>query len=188
MFKLVIIFISVIIFFITPDFVVQGSDVKLISPIIKHDEVNIALPVRLKIPKIRINAHIEQVGLTLSGEVGVPKGLANAAWFKQSVRPGESGSAIIDGHFGRWKNGKPAIFNNLFKLRKGDRVYVEDDSGKSITFIVRESRLYNKYDEAAEVFDLSDNKAHLNLITCEGVWDKISKSYSKRLVVFTDKE
>jgi len=34
----------------------------------------------------------------------------------------------------------------------------------------------------------SDAKAHLNLITCEGVWDKVSKSYSKRLVVFTDRE
>lgn len=30
--------------------------------------------------------------------------------------------------------------------------------------------------------------AKLNLINCEGAWDKISKSYSKWLVIFTDKE
>ncbi|MEK7496634.1 MAG: class F sortase [Patescibacteria group bacterium] len=180
------IIVLLVIFFLVPNLFVQGSYVKLTS--VRASQINSTLPVRLKIPKIKINATLEQVGLTADGAVGVPKGILNAAWFKKSVRPGENGSAIIDGHFGRWKNGKPAIFNNLFKLRKGDRVYVEDDAGKSITFIVRESRLYNQYDEAAEVFDLSDNKAHLNLITCEGIWDKISKSYSKRLVVFTDKE
>jgi hypothetical protein len=32
----------------------------------------------------------------------------------------------------------------------------------------------------------SNDKAHLNLITCDGVWDVTKKSYSKRLVVFAD--
>src|SRR3989344_2613905 len=33
-----------------------------------------------------------------------------------------------------------------------------------------------------------DGAAHLNLITCEGAWDKVSRTYSQRLVVFTDRE
>jgi hypothetical protein len=31
-------------------------------------------------------------------------------------------------------------------------------------------------------------KVHLNLITCGGVWDKVGKSYSNRIVVFADME
>jgi len=34
----------------------------------------------------------------------------------------------------------------------------------------------------------NDGKAHLNLITCAGVWDEVEKSHSSRLVVFADME
>ncbi|MFZ2299818.1 MAG: class F sortase [Candidatus Moraniibacteriota bacterium] len=54
--------------------------------------------------------------------------------------------------------------------------------------MVRESRSFDPDADALDVFSSDDGKAHLNLITCEGVWDKASKRYSKRLVVFTDKE
>lgn len=181
-----LIVVLLVIFFLAPNLFVQGSYVKLTS--VKASQINSTLPIRLKIPKIKINATLEQIGLTADGAVGVPKGILNAAWFKESPRPGEGGSAIIDGHFGRWKNGKPAIFNNLYKLRKGDKIYIEDEAGNSTTFIVREFRTYSSNDDVSKVFDLNDNKAHLNLITCEGIWDKISKTYSKRLVIFTDKE
>ena len=38
------------------------------------------------------------------------------------------------------------------------------------------------------VFISNDEKLHLNLITCEGIWSKAQQSYSKRLVVFADRE
>ena len=65
---------------------------------------------------------------------------------------------------------------------------MEDENGMITTFVVREIRTYDKDEYAPDVFILDDDKAHLNLITCIGFWDKVSKSYSKRLVVFTDKE
>lgn len=146
------------------------------------------LPSRLMIPKIKINTALESVGITREGAMGVPKGLANAAWFNLGPRPGDNGSAVIDGHYGFWKNGTLGVFNNLSKLRKGDKLYVKDKKGATITFIVREARTYGENDDATTVFTSSDGKAHLNLITCEGILDKISKSYPKRLVVFADKE
>jgi LPXTG-site transpeptidase (sortase) family protein len=112
----------------------------------------------------------------------------NTAWFNQSPRPGESGNAIITGHYGYWKNGKSTVFNNLNKLRKGDKIYVVDEKGVVVNFVVREIRNYNPDAVASDVFFSNDNKSHLNLITCEGVWNKVSKSYSQRLVVFADKE
>jgi len=147
-----------------------------------------ALPVRLKIPKIKVDIALESVGLTSLGAVDVPKGLANAAWFNLGPRPGETGSAVITGHYGRWKNGALGVFNNLYKLRKGDKLYVKDKKGATNTFVVREFRTYGENDNATDVFISSDGQAHLNLITCEGTWDKVSQSYPKRLVVFTDKE
>ena len=100
--------------------------------------------------------------------------------------PGELGSSIIDGHSG-WKNGIPAVFDNLYKLKKGDNIYVEDKNGKVSTFVVRETKMYDSKANPAEVFVSNDGKAHLNLITCAGVWDNTLKSHSSRLVVFTDK-
>ena len=145
------------------------------------------LPVRLKIPKINVDAALQYVGLTANGEMDVPEDPSDAAWLDRGPRPGEKGTAVIDGHFG-WKNDIPAVFDDLAKLQKGDKLYVEDQNGVSTIFVVREVRAYGATENASDVFTSSDGRAHLNLITCEGVWSKVSQSYSNRLVVFTDKE
>jgi LPXTG-site transpeptidase (sortase) family protein len=151
------------------------------------EQKNFGLPVRLKIPAINVDAVVEYVGLTSDGAMDIPKGPNDVAWFQPGLRPGEIGSAVISGHYG-WKDNIPAVFDNLHKLQKGDQIYIEDNKGVVIVFIVRESRLYNWDANASDVFDSSDKKAHLNLITCDGSWDKVQRNYSNRLVVFTDKE
>lgn len=143
------------------------------------------IPTRLMIPKIRVNISIEHVGLTPEGAMGVPKNFINTAWFELGPRPGDRGSAVIDGHFGFIKK-KPGAFNNLHRLRKGDKISVQDEKGVVVSFVVRESRIYRQDEDVPEVFASSDGKAHLNLITCQGIWNKSKKSYSERLVVFTD--
>lgn len=144
-------------------------------------------PARIKIPKLNVDAPFEYVGLTLDGAMDIPKDPDTVAWFNLGPRPGESGSAVVAGHYG-WKNNIPAAFDNLHKLRKGDKIYIEDDKGEVVSFVMRESRMYNPNADASDVFGSLDGKSYLNLITCGGVWDKASKTYSKRLVVFTDKE
>jgi LPXTG-site transpeptidase (sortase) family protein len=148
---------------------------------------NFGLPMRLKIPKININTIVEHTGLTPDGAMDLPKDSDNAAWFEFGSRPGENGSAVIAGHYG-WKDNKPSVFDNLYKLRKGDKLYIEDDAGTIISFIVRENRRYDSEADALNVFNSTDKKSHLNLVTCEGDWNEDSESYSKRLVIFTDKE
>lgn len=145
------------------------------------------LPMRLKIPKINVDSAFEYVGLTSDGAMDVPKSQDNVAWLELGQRPGENGSAVIAGHYG-WKNKEASVFDNLHKLRKGDKLYVEDDKGGIVSFVVRESRRYDPKADASGVFSSNDGKSHLNLVTCEGDWDEVSQSYSKRLVVFTDKE
>lgn len=71
---------------------------------------------RLNIPSIHVSVPVVPVGLTTAGALDVPKNFAHAGWYRLGARPGEIGTAVIDGHFGYLK-GKPAVFNNLYKLR-----------------------------------------------------------------------
>lgn len=154
----------------------------------ERESLNSGLPVRLKIPSIKVDATVEYVGTTANGEMDIPKSPGSVGWYKLGKRPGEKGSAVIAGHYGRWKNGEGSVFDDLNKLKEGDSIYVEDENGTTITFIIREFQTLEPDADALAIFASSDGKAHLNLITCEGTWNKNSKSYSKRLVVFADEK
>lgn len=145
------------------------------------------VPEHLRIPAIGVDAAIEHLGLTPQRAMDAPKGAADVAWFDLGPHPGDVGSAVIAGHEG-WKNNLPAVFDDLYKLQKGDKVYVEDANGTTTAFVVREIRIYKQDADTSEVFSSKDGKVHLNLITCKGVWNTAQKSYSDRLVVFTDIE
>ena len=149
--------------------------------------VNAGLPVRIKIPKIKVDTTIESVGLTPQGAMGVPTSLVTTTWFNLGPRPGEIGSAVIAGHYG-WEKGVAAVFNSVHKLIAGDTIVIEDENGVTFTFVVRELRSFAPKANASDVFSSNDEKAHLNLVTCEGTWNAVQKSYSDRLVVFADKE
>jgi sortase A len=198
-------FVSMIFFFLTPTLLGQGFKMEPATLASNQAPQNLeqasslpesgiplgprtaGLPIRLSIPNIKIDAAIEYVGVTPQGTMDVPKGPTDAAWFDLGPRPGEKGSAVIAGHEG-WKDGIPAVFDDLYKLQEGDKIYVQDDKGATTTFVVRAVRTYGQNEDAADVFGSSDSKAHLNLITCEGVWNAAQKSYSDRLVVFADEE
>lgn len=159
-----------------------------VSVLVTEDVEHVGgLPIRIRIPKINLDAEIEYVGLTPGGEMATPLSTNNVGWYEFGVRPGEVGSAVIAGHYG-WGEGRASSFDELHKLRIGDKFSIEDDTGGVTTFVVRANRRYDPEDDATGVFTSTDGKAHLNLITCEGDWDPVSKSYSKRLVVFTDRE
>lgn len=142
------------------------------------------LPVHLIIPAINVDSTIQQVGITSDGEMATPNSFVQAGWFKFGPAPGENGSAVIAGHL-NGENNELGVFANLHKLKAGDKLFVEDDKGVSVDFVVREIRTYDK-GHADEVFNWSTT-SHLNLITCYGLWDLNKKTYNKRLVVFADK-
>ncbi len=150
------------------------------------EQSKIGIPTNLKIPKLNINTSLVGVGVTPQGAVDAPTTPTAAAWFNLGPRPGEEGSSVIVGHYG-WKNSEPAVFDDLNKLQKGDKIYVQDENMVTATFVVTEIQSYDQKANTDEVFFSNDGKSHLNLITCGGVWNKIDKSYSRRLVVFTDK-
>lgn len=142
------------------------------------------LPVRLQIPSINVDAAVEDVGITSGEEMGVPSDTEKAGWYQLGPSPGEKGSAVISGHF-NGKDGKSGLFKDLAKIKPGDKIYAINEVGVTFTFIVRESKTYRP-GYAEEVFSPKDNGIHLNLITCDGIWDSVKESFTKRLVVFAD--
>jgi sortase (surface protein transpeptidase) len=144
------------------------------------------LPAQLIIPKIKLDANIETLGLTSSssGELAVPKNFIDVGWYKDGPRPGAPGSAVIDGHF----NGKhvpEAVFFKLNTLIEGDSVVVIDEYSHQLEFVVTAVKTFAYNQPTEEVFFSDTQESRLNLITCAGDWLSTEHLYDKRTVVFT---
>ncbi|MCX6048278.1 MAG: sortase [Chloroflexi bacterium] len=142
------------------------------------------IPLRLQIPKFKIDAAIERVGSAPNGSMGIPKEVDNVAWYAPGIAPGEVGNAVIAGHLDR-ANGSPAVFWNIGKLKVGDELIVVSANKLKYHFSVTRVQAY-PYDEAPmdDIFGFA-LQSQLNLITCNGVWNQGAHNYSKRLVVYT---
>lgn len=150
---------------------------------------NGAAPAHFTIPRLGVDAGFQYNGLKPDGTMEVPSNIYDVGWFTGSVYPGEKGVAIITGHVAQIRRGimtKPGVFMKLSELSPGDKLYVLNNKGESVAFVVRELRTYDPTADATDVFNNPDGGAHLNLITCEGTWDQSLLSFSQRLVVFTD--
>ncbi len=116
----------------------------------------------------------------------VPTNSVDVGWFKEGSAPGETGSAVIDGHLDA-RDGTAGVFQSLGSLQVGDKVQISDSSGVVSSFVVWQKKEYDWDARPPEVFNKNDGK-YLNLITCTGVWNFGKQSYGKRLVVFTTLE
>lgn len=168
-------------------FPLVGSNSKLgYSDIRELGGIPKGLPVRLKIPSINVDSLIEDAFVSADGRMDIPIGSVNVAWFALGPYPGQVGSAVIGGHYGI-KNGVPFVFYNLDQVKIGDKISITNDKNETISFVVKSIKSFDRNADATTVFTSDDGLAHLNLITCEGVWNKINDNYPLRLVVFADK-
>jgi sortase A len=148
--------------------------------------VNHAVPLKLEIPKLGIDATVEQVATDKNGQMGLPGDYHNVAWYAPGVIPGDKGDAVISGHLDWVVNGKPtpAVFTKLGSLSTGDEVDVVGKDGSTLHFRVTDSRTiaYNANPAQAGIF-ASDGPARLTLITCAGNFDQSLHQYTQRRVV-----
>ena len=142
------------------------------------------IPISITIPKINVHAAVESVGMDSLGRMDVPRSADDTAWYSPGYKPGMNGSAVIDGHLDR-VTGAPAVFWNLKLLGVGDQIIITENDGQKYIFAVDHiiRYPYNNF-PIKEVFGASQTPL-LNLITCNGVWDKNTKNYSDRLVVYS---
>lgn len=137
------------------------------------------------IPKLTVHTEIEKVGVDAEGRMDIPKNWQHVAWYAPGVKPGETGSAVIDGHVDT-PTGAPAVFANLTHLTKGDEIIIIDTANQKYTYKVTHVVTYPLENvPLTDVFSKT-NGNHLNLITCGGIWDRNKHQYTERTVVYSD--
>ena len=141
-------------------------------------------PVRLRIPRLRMDAPVLPMGFASDGQMDAPAHADDVGWFAPGIFPGDMGSAVFSGHLDTFL-GTRGVFSGLKTLSAHDDVYVDVASGETLHFRVIESRTY-PYDHAPldAIFGASGRR-FLNLITCSGSWG--AGTYDDRLVVFTER-
>lgn len=141
-------------------------------------------PTTIRIPTLNIDTKIQQTGLNAKGNMGVPTNYTDVAWYKHGTVPGQTGSAVIDGHVDNGL-GLSGVFKRLSELKKGDDIYVLTKTGRELHFIVEEATSYPYKSVPLEKLFSRNDDARLNLITCGGTWVKSEKTYDQRFVVYT---
>ena len=144
-----------------------------------------AIPVRLVIPAIGINALVLPVGVRSDGDLATPTRHPwdDVGWYGLGPHPGERGSAVIDGHLDR-PGGYPAIFWRLRDIQVGTYIQVINSTGQTLHF--RVSRIAYYTPDQAPLQDIFGNLGgtYLNLITCAGDWIPDQHQTTLRLVVY----
>lgn len=143
-----------------------------------------ALPARLEIPSLNINAAVQDLGINAAGAMQAPNNFVDVGWYKYGVPPGYTGSAVIDGHV---DNGLAlaGVFKHLSDIQVGDEVDVVTEGGATLHFVVTDIETYPYTDVPTDLIFGQDDAARLNLITCDGTWVNGKDTYNERLVVFT---
>jgi hypothetical protein len=143
------------------------------------------MPVHVAIARAGVDAAIVPLGETSGGAMATPETPTAVGWWQFGAAPGERGSAVLGGHLDFHDYGA-AVFWNLNKLRPGDSVQVTRADGTQLRFVVQSSEVYPEADTAVidRIFRQND-AAHLNLITCAGTFNPVTRDYDKRLVVYT---
>ncbi|MEO3923782.1 class F sortase [Micromonosporaceae bacterium B7E4] len=141
-------------------------------------------PVRITIPKIKVNAKIMSVGVNDDGTVQVPplKQAQLAGWYNAGASPGEFGNAVVVGHVDSAVTG-PAVFFRLGALKRGDRVEVTRKDGKVVRFAVDAVKSYPKTSFPSELVYGAADTAQLQLVTCGGTFDRKKRSYRNNVIV-----
>lgn len=148
--------------------------------------LQVALPARLTVPAISVDAPVEFAGLTAEGRMASPNNFTDVAWYEYGPKPGQSGTAVITGHLDSTKSDK-AVFAKLSSLKVGDDIYVTDAAKQKIRFRVTDKQAYDDATAPLQkIFDQKGFMARLNLVTCAGAWDPKNQNYSKRLVVYAE--
>jgi sortase A len=142
-----------------------------------EESVTIAdAPTWIMAPSISLFAPMQGVGINEKGEMDVPSGDSNnVGWYEHGVLPGNHGTAVLDAHVF-------AAFQNLSQVKPGEYIYIFMQSGKILSFMVKEKALYSLSALSPHtLFEPYNATKKINLITCAGAF--LGSTYSHRLIV-----
>jgi LPXTG-site transpeptidase (sortase) family protein len=144
-------------------------------------------PWTLDIPAIRLAVGLIKLGGPQDGadypSLPTPPLAAaatEAGWYQFSAVPGATGNAVVVGHVDTYVG--PGVFYNLYQLRKGDAIYV-DEGGARQRFAVISAREMPKASFPVNQVFGGTEKHMLWLITCGGAFDYNTRHYLDNIVV-----
>jgi sortase (surface protein transpeptidase) len=136
----------------------------------------------LRIPRIGVESQLVRLGLDGARAMEVPGDPGEAGWYTKGPTPGALGPAVIAGHL-TWAR-EPAIFFRLGELRRGDRVEVLRQDGRTAIFAIRRVVRVSKSRFPTDAVYGPTDHAALRLITCGGRYDDDRARYDDNVVVF----
>lgn len=145
-----------------------------------YDEV--AAPVRLRIPALRVDSKVIGLGLQPDGSVQVPPRTDVAGWYAGGPRPGQPGPAVILGHVDS-KDG-PGVFIGLHAVRPGAEIRIDRADGSSVTFTVTKVQKVAKTRFPTDLVYAPTLDPTLRLVTCGGSFDPAKGSYRDNVIAF----
>lgn len=141
-----------------------------------------AVPVRLRIPSLALDAPVGPVGQTPDGTVEVPSRWEDVGWYDGGARPGEDGPAVLLGHVD--SKAGPAVFARLPQVAAGAVVEVVGADGRVTQFRVDRVEAYPKTRFPTDAVYLPALRPELRLVTCGGAFDRQTGHYVDNIVAY----
>jgi LPXTG-site transpeptidase (sortase) family protein len=162
----------------------KTTSVNAPEPVVKARPMNRALPVRITIPRIHVNAPVEPLGQNADGTVEVPELTRPnlAGWYKYGPTPGQKGAAVVLGHVDAHRH--QAVFFRLGSLHRGDRIHVTRAGGTVATFAVDSVVPVAKDRFPTQSVYGKTKYAALRVVTCGGKYDKKTMHYLGNIIVY----
>jgi sortase (surface protein transpeptidase) len=147
------------------------------------DQAPAAVPERVRIPNLEVDAPVVSVGVAGNGEMDVPADVRDVGWYRHGPAPGEPGAAVLAGHVDSREQGRGAFFD-LRRLDVGARIAVIGSAGDVQRFEVVARRTYAKPRLPTDTLFARTGPPQLVLITCGGDFDREAGSYRENVVVY----
>jgi hypothetical protein len=160
----------------------------------------------LRVPRLGINAPIEELAINNQGELDTPKvENTNVGWYFIYDKPGRlnpdnrgwidwGGKTQVSGFYGNsvfsahvYYHSIPAPFQKLAQSTAGDEVIITMEDGREYTYTVISNTRYhrNTIDMGKIIWpaDKAETEEWITLITCGGELDSTGQEYLSRDVV-----
>ena len=164
----------------------EADETEVTEEVIREYTVAPDKPRYLSIAKLSTSkARVIEVAANPGKPMGVPAGIYDVGWARNSGKPGQGSTLLLDGH-----NGGPTkagVFKRLGILQPGDIILIERGDGALFEYEVFDIKVL-KVKEADEYMNvLMDSpvpgRESLSIITCTGEWINSARTYDSRIML-----
>jgi sortase A len=138
-------------------------------------------PQQLAIPRLGVQAPIENKGIDSHNQMEAPDKPFDVAWYPFTAKPGSGGNAVFAGHKDFAGVG-PAVFWKLGQLSPGDTIQVTGADQTQLQYEVIQTWDYTLSNIPMASVLAQGNGDQVTLITCAGSYSRAA-GYDHRLVV-----